>query len=381
MNCSNCGKEIPEGKKFCGYCGTKVQEAPPAQPVQPEQPPARSKKAQPTPKWLLWAVPLAVVAVGLVLAFTLGWLPLQKPAQEEARLPAQPVVDEGGGDVPANNEAQEPEQPDGGEPTGSLGTAGNPLIWGLVPQGDEGEVMAGFETIINVLFEVEGLVVEAYIAEDDAEMINLLASEPPGMHIASLPTFTYLLASERGVAQAELVGVRFGSPYYQGQIITRIGSGITDVGDLAGKTFCRPDPLSTSGWIVPSVTMLSLGIDPENDLGAIRDSGSHEDVVIDVYNGVCDAGSTYVDARIAVEGVYTDVWNVVLVINESEQIPNEGVQYQPSVPRGLRDRINDVLLNMTNFEGGVDALESVFSWSDIMEKGDDFYNPFPRCAD
>jgi len=24
MKCSNCGKEVPEGKKFCGFCGTKI---------------------------------------------------------------------------------------------------------------------------------------------------------------------------------------------------------------------------------------------------------------------------------------------------------------------------------------------------------------------
>ena len=36
MICKNCGKEISESSKFCGYCGAKVTEQP--QQSQPEQP-------------------------------------------------------------------------------------------------------------------------------------------------------------------------------------------------------------------------------------------------------------------------------------------------------------------------------------------------------
>ena len=28
MTCPKCGNEVPEGKKFCGKCGTKLEDAP-----------------------------------------------------------------------------------------------------------------------------------------------------------------------------------------------------------------------------------------------------------------------------------------------------------------------------------------------------------------
>ena len=73
-----------------------------------------------------------------------------------------------------------------------------------------------------------------------------VATEYAGV-IEALATFVYVMAADRGVAKAALVSVRFGSPTYNGQLITRVDSGITKVSDLAGKSFARSDPLSTSG--------------------------------------------------------------------------------------------------------------------------------------
>ena len=76
--------------------------------------------------------------------------------------------------------------------------------------------------------------------------------------------------------------MRFGSPVYYGQIFVRTDSGITELADLAGKTFCRPDPLSTSGWIIPSITLKAAGVDPDTDLAQVVDAGSHDAAVAGV---------------------------------------------------------------------------------------------------
>jgi hypothetical protein len=50
MRCPNCGQEIPEGKKFCGFCGTRLAppepETPPSEPgAPPEDAPAFDEEA------------------------------------------------------------------------------------------------------------------------------------------------------------------------------------------------------------------------------------------------------------------------------------------------------------------------------------------------
>ena len=256
-----------------------------------------------------------------------------------------------------------------------LGTFKEPLIWALVPSGETDTVLAGFNGVTDIIYDETGIVIEAFVSIDYKGVIDALSADPPLAHIASLPTFAYLIASERGVAEAELVAIRYGDPSYNGQIFARVNSGINSIEDITGKIFCRPDPLSTSGWIIPSFTMQAAGVYLE-DLAAIIDVGSHDAAVAGVYNGDCDAGSSFVDARLNLEEDYPDVMDVIKIINVSVDIPNDGVQYHPSVSQEMRDEIDAVLIDMPNIPGGAEALDTAYQWSELTPRGNDFYDPF-----
>jgi phosphonate transport system substrate-binding protein len=257
-----------------------------------------------------------------------------------------------------------------------LGTEDNPIIWSFVPSGEMERVAAGAESVADLINKETGLVIKTNVATEYAGVVEAMCSDPPETHMASLATFSYVLAADKGCAEAELVSVRFGSPTYNGQFIVRADSGITSIADLKGKTFCRPDPLSTSGWIIPMITMRAEGINTDTDLAEVVDAGSHDAVAAAVYNGDCDAGATYVDARTRIEADYPDVMDKVVVLAVTENIPNDGVQYVPSFPRELRDKINDALLKIAGTEEGHEALSTAYQW-DTLEKHDDtFYDPF-----
>lgn len=199
--------------------------------------------------------------------------------------------------------------------------------------------------------------------------------------MGSLATFAYVLAAQRGCAEAALVSVRFGSAVYNGQIIVRADSGITELSQLAGKTFCRPDPLSTSGWIIPSLDLAAAGVDPDTDLAEVVDAGSHDAVVAAVYNGDCDAGATFVDARSSIEEEQPDVKEQVAVIHISVDIPNDGLQFAPSVDEELRTQIVDALLKIAETEEGQEALDIAYQWSGLEKHGDEFYDGFRQLLD
>ena len=64
-------------------------------------------------------------------------------------------------------------------------------------------------------------------------------------HTAWLPTLSYIIAhAQSGVKPLLIVG-RFGTTTYASQIVTKEGSPIKAIADLKGKSFCRPDALST----------------------------------------------------------------------------------------------------------------------------------------
>jgi len=262
-----------------------------------------------------------------------------------------------------------------------LGTEENPITWAVVPSGETDRVVSGFEQVADLIFEETGLVIEPLVATEYAGVIEAMCSDPPKAEMASLATFAYILAAERGCAEAEIVSVRYGSPVYNGQIFVRADSGINDISELAGKTFCRPDPLSTSGWIIPSIELKAAGIDPDTDLAQVVDSGSHDAAVAAVYNGDCDAGASYVDARTTIEEDYPDVVDVIKVISISADIPNDGVQYVPSFTAEMREQINAALLAIAETEAGQEALDTAYSWTALQVVDDTFYDPFRQVLD
>ncbi len=261
------------------------------------------------------------------------------------------------------------------------GTEENPLVWSFVPSGETGRVASGAEAVAALIEEETGLVIETNVATEYAGVIEAMCSDPVEADMASLATFAYVLAAKKGCAEAALISVRYGSPSYNGQIIVRADSGITDLSQLAGKTFCRPDPLSTSGWIIPSLDLGAAGVDPDTGLAQVVDAGSHDAVVAAVYNGDCDAGATYVDARTTVEEDYPDVMEAVAIIQTSVDIPNDGLQFAPSVDPEIRTQIVDALLKIAETEEGQEALDTAYSWTALEVQGDEFYDGFRQLLD
>lgn len=257
-----------------------------------------------------------------------------------------------------------------------LGTDDNPIVWAFVPSGESETVTTGAEGLAALLEDETGYVFDILVTTEYAGAIEAMCSDPSEAHMSSLNTFSYVLASERCGVEAALVATRFGSASYNGQIIVRADSGIASLEDLAGKTFCRADPLSTSSWIIPSLYLRAAGIDPDTDLAEIVDSGSHDAVVAAVYNGDCDAGATYVDARSTLEEAHGDVMDVVVVVNISDDIPNDGVQFAPDVDAEMKTKIVDALLGLTESEEGLAVLDAAYSWAGLEKHGDEFYDPF-----
>lgn len=267
------------------------------------------------------------------------------------------------------------------DPWENIGTEENPIIFVAVPSGETERVLASFQSVADMVYADTGLVIEPFVATSYTAAIEAMCAEVPQAHMGSLATFAYVLAHDRGCADAALVATRYGSSTYNGQFIVRTDSGIESLEDLVGKTYCRVDETSASGWIVPSIMLLAKGIDPDVDLAGIVDAGSHDAVAAAVYNGDCDFGTTYVDARATVEETYPDIMDETKVIDFEPDIPNDGFQFRPDFPEDVKAILVAEFLHLFETEEGAAAMNEAYQYTGMEEHDDTFYDAFRQILD
>jgi phosphonate transport system substrate-binding protein len=79
-------------------------------------------------------------------------------------------------------------------------------------------------------------------------------------------------------------------PVFNGYLVKRMDSDVTDIASLKGKRFAFGDPASTMSHLIPRYMLLEAGIRLE-DLGNHAFLGSHTNVAIGVLRGDYDAGA------------------------------------------------------------------------------------------
>ena len=260
----------------------------------------------------------------------------------------------------------------GGEP--ELGTEENPIVMSFVPSGDTQDIIASGDTLAQMLSERTDLVVKANVGTDFSSVREAMCADQA--HIGWLNTFNYVLANEQCGVDAALATSRFGATTYAGQIIVRADSGITTLEDLKGKVMCWVDPASTSGYIIPRIMLAAEGINPDTDFSQTIEAGSHNNVVTQVYNGDCDAGATFADARTGIEEEFPDVLDVVAVLATTSEIPNDSVSFIADFPAEMRAEVVAALLDISASPEGQEALNTLYNIEALQESDDSFYDTF-----
>ncbi len=255
-----------------------------------------------------------------------------------------------------------------------LGTEDNPIIMSFVPSGDTQEIIASGDQLAEMIAEKTGLVIEANVGTDFAAVREAMGAGTA--HIGWLNTFNYVLANEKFGVDVGLVTVRYGASTYVGQFNVRADSGIESLDDLKGKVMCWVDPNSTSGYIIPRIMLAANGIDPDTDFDKTVEAGSHNNVITQVYNGDCDVGVSYADARSSIEEDYPDVKDVVIVLATTTEIPNDSVSFISDMDKEIRADIVKALVEIAASEEGQEALNNLYSIGGLEERADSFYDGF-----
>ena len=137
-----------------------------------------------------------------------------------------------------------------------------------------------------------------------------------------------------------------GSMGYHSVMVARKDSGMTKVTDMKGKKLGFADPDSTSGYLVPNVTLPeAVGAPVKEFFGSTGFGGGHENLVLEVLKGTFDGGTTWASGVGEFKDGYTS-GNLRKMVDKGELNMDDLVQLweSPLIPNGplvVRSSLDD----------------------------------------
>lgn len=263
---------------------------------------------------------------------------------------------------------------------GDLGSRNNPVKIFFTPSVDAKRISFNARELTDFMHKETGYYFTTAVPASYIAVVEAFGTGKAD--IASINTFSYLMANAKYGAEAKLRIVRDNNETsYKGMFITRVGSGIDSLSDLEGRTFAYVDPSSTSGYILPKAKLEKLDIKPSETVFAMR----HDNVVTMVYQGQVAAGAAYyappdpktgeiLDARMRVEKQFPDVAKKIKIIGFTQDIPNDPWVFRKNMDEDMKDKIIKALVHYVNTPAGGKAMYDIYDIRGLIPTKDSDYD-------
>jgi phosphonate transport system substrate-binding protein len=179
-----------------------------------------------------------------------------------------------------------------------------------------------------------------------------------------------------------------GAKGYYSIMVARKDAGIKTVADLKGKKLGYADPDSTSGYLVPLVTLPeALGAPVDQIVASTGFGGGHENLVLEVLKGTFDAGTTFgsgvgdfkdgytsgnlrkmVDKGILNMDDLVEVW-------KSPLIPNGPVVVRTSMNDDMKAKFKQFMMDLPTSDPACFSAVQGGDFKGFTEVNVDFYKP------
>jgi phosphonate transport system substrate-binding protein len=333
-----------------------------------------------TMKKMYMFVSMMVVAVMLLTACGTAATPTAAPLPTATEAPAVPVL------VPTATQA-----PVVVPTPNPLGTAAMPIVMAFAPSTSSTQLTTGGDALVAQLKTLTGYEFKVTVPTNYAALIEAMGSG--NAQVGWLPPAAYVVAKSKGFADVAMVALRNGADHYAFQYIANeaqkftvyydpktgkdTADAATALAQFAGKKPCYTDPLSASGYLVPSGFLAANKI--KTAAGAWVQG--HPTVVKSIYlspkGEICAFGATYVPMA-DISKDFPDVASKVQTIWVSDPIiPNDTVAFGKDVPADVRQKLSDALVKISSTPDGLKLLAGVgYSWGGTKVVDDTFFDDF-----
>ena len=179
-----------------------------------------------------------------------------------------------------------------------------------------------------------------------------------------------------------------GSMGYHSVMVARKDSGITKLEDMKGKKLGFADPDSTSGYLIPTVTLPeAIGAPVKEFFGSTGFGGGHENLVLEVLKGTFDAGTTWASGVGEFKDGYTS-GNLRKMVDkgelnmddlvqlwESPLIPNGPIVVRSSMDDGMKSKFKAFMMKLPETDAACFSAIQGGEYKGYAEVNVDFYKP------
>lgn len=179
-----------------------------------------------------------------------------------------------------------------------------------------------------------------------------------------------------------------GSKGYYSIMVARKDSGITKLEDLKGKKLGFADPDSTSGYLVPLVSLpKDIGMPVKEFFAETGFGGGHENLVLEVLKGTFDAGTTFGSGVGEFKTGYTSgnlkkmvdkgVLNMddLVELWRSPMIPNGPLVVRTSLNDDMKAKFKQFMMDLPKSDPSCFAAIEGGDFQSFTEVTPDFYAP------
>lgn len=180
-----------------------------------------------------------------------------------------------------------------------------------------------------------------------------------------------------------------GAMGYYSIMVARKDSGMTKVTDIKGKKLGFADPDSTSGYLIPTVTLPAAlgGVPVKQYVGSTGFGGGHENLVLEVLKGNFDAGTTFGSGVGNFKDGYTSgnlrkmvekgILNMddLVELWKSPLIPNGPIVLRSSISPDMKKKITAFMMELPKKDAACFSAIQGGAFKGYAEVNVDFYKP------
>ena len=217
------------------------------------------------------------------------------------------------------------------------------ISFSSVSAENQAATQARYKDVARVFQERTGVEMRIFTATDYAGTVQALTSGQIQMAQLGASGYASAWIDSNGAVEPLVTNKELdGALGYHSILIVKSDSPYKKLEDLKGKTLAWADPNSTSGYLIPLVSLRGAGIEPEKFFGRTLFSGGHEQSVLGVINGQLDSAFTWSSKGHNAGQIRAMVDRGVLrmdqfrVVWESPLIPNPLVVVRKDMPEDMK---------------------------------------------